>query len=134
MRDLEKNKRGVYQSHLIRVTPLKNEYNYETGSYLKEYSTPKFKKINYASTSIRPKNFSNEQWGLLVNHSILLSTSDTNFDIRPTDIFWIDKEVEYLENGVVDFDSANYVVGGIYNSLNTKIIGLDLKGVNSADI
>lgn len=134
MRDCLKNKRGVYQSHLIRVTPLKNEYGYETGSYEKEYSKPKQERFNYMSTSIRPKSFSNEIWGLLVNHSILLVTSDTTIDVRPTDIFWIDKKVEKLSDGNINFDSANYVVGGIYNSLNTRIIGLDLRGVNSADI
>ena len=134
MRDLEKNKRGVYQSHLLRVTPLKNENGYETGSYKKEYSAPKHKRINYMSTGIRPNNFSNELWGLLVNHSVILVTSDTTIDIEPTDIFWIDKDIKKLSNGEIDYNSANYVVGGIYNSLNTKIIGLDLKGVNSADI
>ena len=134
MRDCEKNKRDIFQSHLLKVIPIKDEYGFETGAYEKIYSCPKQKKINFTSTQIRPNNFSNEQWGLLVNHSLLLSTSNIDFEIEPTDIFWIDKKIQFLDNGNIDFNSANYVVGGIYGSLNTKIIGLDLKGINSADI
>lgn len=114
MRDCVKNKQQVYFSKFIDKEEILKDGK-RTGTFSYRYGIPKKLNVNIRSSGVKTNNLTYEQFGVFEKHSLIIYTSrDYNIDIL--DKFWVD--IRVVEN-------ANYIVGGVYKTLNTIFIGLD---------
>lgn len=124
MRDCVKNKQSIYVAHYLGKFEVLDSYGEGTGVYTRRYSVPKLRKENVISSHNVTNSISSDMFGTMGNYSALIRTSEY-CDYAVGDIFWINKRVGYTDDGQVDYGSANYVFGGEYFSLNTKVVGLN---------
>lgn len=112
MRDCVKNKKNLYRAKLINKEEIL--YNGQrTGSYNLFYSDPESVSYNIVSTA-SIKNLAYDMRGLVEKYEFVIVSSEP-VDIDTTDVFWVFSKPE---------DAYDYVVGGMYFSLNTTMIGL----------
>lgn len=117
MRDCVKNKQALYYAEFEALEELKDINGDYTGSFKKTYKTKKivYKNVISSDAGLSSHTADNSKlYGLLVKHRKVIASSEP-FTIGMNDIFWLVDEPEKV-----------YVVGGLYTSLNTLYIGLDL--------
>lgn len=116
MRDCLKNQRPIYQKRYLGEVPILDENGDKTGSFTKSYSSLITINKNVISKNSASSQFTDKVYGALSKHKKVISTTE-KFPVGNNDLFWIDADPVTQE--------ADFKVGGVYDSLNTLIVGLD---------
>ena len=113
MKIMERNKTAFwYMTYADRV-PVMDEYGNETGEYEVTYNTPVMLKAN-----ISPATGSSqvEQFGSLAGYDKVIVTNDVTCQIDENSVLFIDKAVEFTDDGKPLYD---YTVKRVARSLNS---------------
>lgn len=113
MKTLERNKRDFYYATYITKEENKDENGYTTGTYKVIYSDAVKCKGNISPSSGLAQT---EMFGNDITYDSVVVLDDVNIPIDENSVLWVDKAVEYDENGNPLFD---YVVKKVARSLNS---------------
>ena len=113
MRNLERNKTSFYYSLYVDKTENIDENGYATGTYTVIYSEPVSCEGNISSSN---GTVQAEQFGNDVQYDRVIVLDDVSVPIDENSVLWIDKAVEFDDNGSPVFD---YVVKKVAKSLNS---------------
>lgn len=78
----------------------------------------------YANISAGKGTAQEEVFGISLEYTKTISTSDMNLPIAETSLIWFEKEPTYNADGTVSEASADYSVVGIAKSLNNVVYAL----------
>jgi len=121
MRSLERNKQTIYYALYEDKTPIKDEYENETGEYEILYSSPTPLRINVSAA--RGEN-STRAFGETENYDKVLVTDDLSVPISETSILWIDS---------LDTEQPHdYIVVRVAKSLNSISFAVRKVNVSAA--
>lgn len=132
MRSLKRNKQKMYYSTYSNSIPVyqldengKLMYTdigggvlkpIETGETIAGYSLPvKFK----ANISASKGDASQELFGINLDYTKTISTTDMSLPISETSRIWLETVPRFNDDGTVDIDSADYSVAQVARSLNS---------------
>lgn len=135
MRSLRKNKQTIWYSVYKGKSP---EYIYddngeaitdtetgktiETGNYIPIYEKPIEIDIN---VSAGRSDSSMDVFGTNIEYDRVLCTTETNLPISETTLIWKETEPKFLDDGTVDYMSADYrVVASPVTSINSTLIAI----------
>lgn len=135
MRSLKKNKQKLwYSNNVDKVTIYKKD---EDGNIVYEdidgelipviiaekagYSEPK---EFYANISAGKGTAQEEVFGVSLDYTKTISTSDMGLPISETSLIWFETEPTFNADGTVDEASADYSMVGIAKSLNNVVYAL----------
>lgn len=122
MRNLRKNQRGMWYSLYNKKIPILDENGDETGDYKICYSSPFFFE---ASLSAGKGIVQANVFGVDVDYTRTISTTDMDLPITETSLVWYETEPILLEDGTADPNSADYEVAAPpADSLNVLVIAL----------
>ena len=113
MKTMERNKTAFwYMTYADRV-PVTDEYGNETGEYEVTYNEPAMLRAN-----ISPATGSSqvEQFGSLAGYDKVIVTDDVSCPIDENSVLFIDKAVEFTDDGKPLYD---YTVKRVARSLNS---------------
>ena len=113
MKTLERNKRDFYYATYITKEENKDENGYATGTYKVVYSEAVKCKGNISPSSGIAQT---EMFGNELSYDKVMVLDDVNIPIDENSILWVDKPVEYDDNGNPLHD---YVVKEVAKSLNS---------------
>lgn len=118
MRALERNKTPFYYALYVDKNENVDENSYATGTYTVIYSEPIACKGNISSSN---GTVQAEQFGNDVQYDRVIVLDDTSVPLDENAVLWIDKAVEFDENGSPVFD---YVVKKVARSLNSVSVAI----------
>lgn len=118
MKCLKRNKRSVYFCNYLNKEEIIDELGYRTGNYRVVYTDPIEIKAYVAPSTGDSKS---EQFGSNLEYDKVLIIDDMDCTVDEDSVFFIDKEVEYDEQGEPLFD---YIPRRIARSLNHLQISL----------
>ena len=121
MRSLRKNNQHLWYETYKGKKPILDEDGYETGETFASYSVPV---IFHANLSAAKGIAGTEAFGVTVNYTKTVSTSDVNLPIAETSRIWYETDPVLNDDGTADGDSADYSVEQIAKSLNGLMIAL----------
>ena len=120
MRSLERNKQTIYYALYEDKTPIKDEYENETGEYEILYSSPTPLRINVSAAR---GEYSTRQFGDTEKYDKVLMTDDLSVPITETSILWIDS---------LDTEKPHdYIVKKVAKSLNSVSIAVSKVSVSA---
>jgi hypothetical protein len=133
MRSLNRNKQKMYYStysnsipvyetdengNIIYIDINGQQVPIETGDFTKGYSLPVEFKENISSAKGETEN---EVFGVNLDYTKTISTTDLTLPISETSKIWKETEPVIKADGTVDIDSADYSVVAIGTSLNSVL-------------
>lgn len=136
MRSLERNKQKMYYStYSNSITVYEKDENgniiyididgqqvpVETGDVTKAYSLPIEFKENVSSAKGESEN---EVFGVNLDYTKVISTTDLTLPISETSKIWKETEPVIKADDTVDIDSADYSVVAIGKSLNSVLYAI----------
>lgn len=122
MRNLRKNQRGMWYSLYNKKIPILDENGDETGDYKTGYSPPVFFQASLSSGKGAVKT---NVFGVDVDYTRTMSTTDMDLPITETSLVWYETKPVLLEDGTADPNSADYeVAASPADSLNVLVIAL----------
>lgn len=135
MRSLKKNQRKLfYATYAEQITLYERNENGEIiydeidgESFPREIGTKAgYDKPVYFSASVSPGKGSaqEEVFGVSLDYTKTISTSEMNLPISETSLIWFETEPTYNADGTVNEASADYSVVGIARSLNNVVYAL----------
>lgn len=129
MRSLKKNKKTVWYALYNKKIPIVDENGDFTGEYKIGYSNPvKFK----ANISAGKGSAQKEVFGVDVDFTRTISTTDLSLPITETSLVWHETEPVIKEDGAVDENSADYTVSAPpAKGLNELVIALKARTKNA---
>ena len=129
MRSLKKNQRKLWYSLYQEKIPIVDENGDETGDYTTGYSPPV---LFYANLSAGKGSVQKEVFGIDVDFTRSISTTDIGLPITETSLVWYETEPVLLDNGAADPKSADYEVAARpADGLNELVIALKARAKNS---
>lgn len=129
LRDLRKNQKNLWYALYQRKDPIFDENGDETGNYTKVYSSP----VSFcASISSGKGKAQKEVFGVDVDFTRTISTTDLELPVTETSLVWYETEPTILNDGSVDPDSADYEVAARpARDLNQLMIALKARAKNA---
>ena len=129
MRNLKKNERKMYYATYKGKQPILDSAGDETGDFSIVYSPP----VQFeASLSSGNGSAQREVFGIGIDFTRSISTTDTSLPITETSLVWHETEPGLLEDGSADPDTADYEVAAPPAvGLNTMVIALKALTKNS---
>ena len=122
MRNLRKNQRDMWYALYDKKIPILDENGDETGDYKMGYGPPVFfqASLSAGKGSVRANVF-----GVDVDYTRTISTTDMDLPITETSLIWYKTKPVLLEDGTADPNSADYEVAAPpADSLNVLVIAL----------
>lgn len=128
MRNLKKNQKKLWYALYQGMVPVLDENGDEDGSPVEKYSEP----IEFeASLSAGASQAQQEIFGVNVDFTRSLSTTDLELPITETSLIWHETEPIKLDDGSVDASTADYTVSAKpIKSLNQLMIALKARKKN----
>lgn len=129
MRNLKKNQRKLWYALYQGKIPILDENGDKTGDYTTGYSPP----VQFEA-SLSPGNGSaqREVFGIGIDLTRSISTTDMSLPITETSLVWHETKPGLLEDGSADPDTADYEVAAPPAvGLNTIVIALKARAKNS---
>lgn len=129
MRDLKKNQRKLWYALYRDKIPIIDENGDETGDYTTGYGPP----VSFdASLSSGKGAAQRDMFGVDVDFTRTISTTDMNLPITETSLVWYETKPVLLKDGCADPDSADYEVSAPpADGLNVLVIALKKRAKNS---
>lgn len=135
MRSLKKNQQKVYYStYANHIVIYERDENGKSVYVDKEKTIPKIiaeragynKPVSFCANVSAGKGTAQEEvFGKDIDFTRTISTTDLSLQIDELSLVWIESEPEYLEDGTVDSNSADYKVAAKpAKSLNQLMIAL----------
>lgn len=131
MRSLKRNKQKMYYSTYSNSIPVYERdengeiifinvggelLSVETGETETGYSLPVEFKANISSSK---GDASQELFGINLDYTKTISTTDMSLPISETSRIWLETVPRFNDDGTVDIDSADYSVAQVARSLNS---------------
>lgn len=128
MRNLKKDERDMWYALYEEMSPILDESGDETGDYTMKYNAPvKFR----ASLSAGNGSAQREVFGVDIDFTRSISTTDMNLPITETSLVWYETKPAVLEDGSADPATADYEVAAPPAvGLNTMVIALKARAKN----
>lgn len=128
MRSLEKNRRTLYYALYNEKIEKFDENGDFTGDYIVGYSAPV---IFLANLSAGKGSTQADIFGVNVDFTRTISTTDVSLPISETSLVWYESEPKVLPNGTADPESADYTVAAPPAvGLNELVIALKARAKN----
>lgn len=136
MRSLKKNKQKLwYSTYADQITLYKRDENGEI-EYIDDgegnqipieigtkagYDSPV---LFYANISAAKGSSDSEVFGISLDYTKTISTTDMSLPISETSLIWFEAEPVLNEDGTVDDNSADYAVVAVARSLNNVVYAI----------
>lgn len=128
MRSLKKNKSTLYYALYNEKKEIVDENGDFTGEYIVGYSAPEFFNANLSAGKGSAQA---DIFGVNVDFTRTISTTDLSLPITETSLVWYETEPKLLKDGTVDPDSADYKVAAPPAAgLNELVIALKARAKN----
>lgn len=128
MRSLKKNKNTLYYALYNGKEEVVDENGDFTGEYIIGYSAPV---VFYANISAGKGSAQADIFGVNVDFTRTISTTDLSLPITETSLVWYETKPKILEDGRADPESADYKVAAPPAvGLNELIIALKARAKN----
>lgn len=129
MRNLKKDERDMWYALYEGMEPIFDSAGDETGDYTMKYGVPVAFR---ASLSAGNGSAQREVFGVDIDFTRSISTTDMSLPITETSLVWYETEPGLLEDGSADPDTADYeVVAPPADGLNTLVIALKARAKNA---
>lgn len=119
MRSLERNKQTVYYALYSGKTEIVDADGNRTGSYIEGYHDPVAISVNVSAARGTAEI---EQFGIAVNYTHTIETTDMSLPIDTDSILWIGITPD--SDGEAGAVKHNFVVATVATSLNSKMIAV----------
>ncbi|RGC24864.1 hypothetical protein DWX41_20865 [Hungatella hathewayi] len=128
MRSLKKNKSTLYYALYNEKKEIVDENGDFTGEYIVGYSAPEFFNANLSAGKGSAQA---DIFGVNVDFTRTISTTDLSLPITETSLVWYETEPKLLKDGTADPDSADYKVAAPPAAgLNELVIALKARAKN----
>lgn len=128
MRSLKKNKSTLYYALYNGKEEVVDENGDFTGEYIIGYSAPV---VFYANISAGKGSAQADIFGVNVDFTRTISTTELSLPIRETSLVWYETEPKLLADGRADPESADYKVAAPPAAgLNELVIALKARAKN----
>lgn len=128
MRSLKKNKNTLYYALYNGKEEVVDENGDFTGEYIIGYSAPV---VFYANISAGKGSAQADIFGVNVDFTRTISTTELSLPIRETSLVWYETEPKLLADGRADPESADYKVAAPPAAgLNELVIALKARAKN----
>ena len=128
MRSLKKNKSTLYYALYNEKKEIVDENGDFTGEYIVGYSAPEFFNANLSAGKGSAQA---DIFGVNVDFTRTISTTDMSLPITETSLVWYETEPKLLKDGTADPDSADYKVAAPPAAgLNELVIALKARAKN----
>ena len=129
MRNLKKDERDMWYALYEGMKPVLDENGDETGDPDPKYSSPvEFR----ASLSAGNGSAQREVFGVDIDFTRSISTTDMDLPITETSLVWYETKPGLLEDGAADPNTADYEVAAPpADGLNTLVIALKARAKNA---
>ena len=135
MRNLKKNQQRLqYATYLNQITIYERDENGEIiYDEIDGELIPRIKSEQagynspvsfYANISAAKGTSDSEVFGVSLDYTKTISTSDMTLPISETSLIWFETEPRYNEDGAVDSSSADYAVVAVARSLNNVVYAI----------
>lgn len=130
MRQLKRNQREFwYALYLGKQEAVDEEGNY-TGELEIKYSQPQKVRANISSSK---GTADQEVFGISLDYTKSISTTDTSLEIDENSRVWIETEPVLKEDGLADGDSADYSVVQVAKGLYSTMYAIKTRKKGGAD-
>lgn len=135
MRSLKKNKQKLwYSTYADQITIYERDENGEIiydeidGELIPQIKSERAGYNNpvsfYANISAAKGTSDSEVFGVSLDYTKTISTSDMTLPISETSLIWFETEPKYNADGTVDSSSADYSVVAVAKSLNNVVYAI----------
>ncbi len=135
MRSLKKNQQYLwYSTYADQITVYEHDssgniiYDEIDGEFIPRIKSERAGYNNpvsfYANISAAKGTSDSEVFGVSLDYTKTISTSDMTFPISETSLIWFETEPKYNVDGTVDSSSADYSVVAVAKSLNNVVYAI----------